>query len=326
MKLFRQILCGMLAATTMAGSLPAAHAADVSARLYPLTLHINGLRVYALDEQQQEVPTILYQGSFYLPVRTAGEWLGKSVGWNGATQTVSLSGSVAPFFHTTLPSAPAFSYAYGESVSVKPRPDMTILLENHPQAFFDTSGTQIPPLLYRGTTYLPLRNIAALINMQPAWRNATAQEAPMISLYTPMTSEQSIACLQYLIDVNIKAKSYMDAAAGLMAAKNSKSALNTQLKEMQSILNDVLQMDWPDVPYLQYAGKTLNIAVAEDQALLVEAMGKLQTQTIEELFQLEHGQATGVIMQAATGSQLDALSKSLLDDFQRNGLQTDPAL
>ncbi|WP_125115082.1 copper amine oxidase N-terminal domain-containing protein [Agathobaculum sp. Marseille-P7918] len=322
MKLFKRILCGTLAALTVAASVPLASAADETAKLYPLTLHVDGLRVYALNEQQQEVPTILYQGSFYLPVRTAGEWLGKNVSWDGTTQTVSLSGSVEPSFHTALPSAPSFSYSYGESISIQPRPDMTILLDSQPQTFYTASGTQIYPLLYRGTTYLPLRSVASLIGMQPAWRNATAQDAPLISLYTPMTEAQSTACLQYLAAVSEQAKAYSDAAAGLMAEKDNKTALKAQLDEMQHILEQVSAMPIPDVPYLQHSGKTITDAVAADRALLTDAAAKLQTQTAEELFLLEHGQAVGVLMQAATQSNLSTAATALLNDYQRVGLQT----
>lgn len=322
MKLLKRLLCVTLAAMTMATAIPAASAASEQAQLYPLILHIDGLRVYALNEKQQEVPAILYHGSFYLPVRTAGEWLGKTVGWNNTTQTVSLSGSVAPSFHTAPPTVSSFPYSYGEHINITPHQTIAILLDGQPQIFYTASGTQIYPLLYRGTTYLPLRSIASLLDMQPAWRNATAQESPMISLYTPMTEIQSIACLQYLTTVDTQAKVYTDVAASLMSIRNDKTALKTQLVEMQSILDKVLAMQLPDAPYLQRSGNTIANAAAEDLALLTDAIEKIQSHTVEELFQLEHGQAVGVLMQIATRSNLATTVNTLLDNFQRVGLQT----
>lgn len=51
-------------------------------------------------------------------------------------------------------------------------------------------------------------------------------------------------------------------------------------------------------------------------------MKLLQSHTVEELFQLEHGQAVGVLMQIATRSNLATTVNTLLDNFQRVGLQT----
>lgn len=264
----------------------------------------------------------MYEGSFYLPVRTAGEWMGKTVSWDGATQTVSLSGTAETVFHTTAPTASSFSYTYGESVLVTPRKDMRILLDGAPQTFRTQAGAQIYPLLYRGTTYLPLRSISELIGMQPAWRNATAQDAPLISLYTPMTEEQSAACLRYLSEVNEQAETYMNAAAGLMAAQNDKAALRRQLDEMEAVLDAVSRMETPDVPYLAHSGETITAAVKSDLALLRDAKAKLETQSSAELFQIENGQATGVLMKAATGSETETAAHALLADYQREGLNS----
>ncbi len=116
MKRIQKILCTFFAVLAVVFALPTAGAvSDNTAQFFtPLTLRVDGMRVYTLNEQQAEVPAILYKGSFYLPVRTAGEWTGKNVAWNNATRTVSLNGSATSVFHTALPTKSAYTYNYGE--------------------------------------------------------------------------------------------------------------------------------------------------------------------------------------------------------------------
>lgn len=48
-----------------------------------INLTVNGSKV--------DVPNIVYQGTTYVPLRAAGEMLGKDVGWNQATNTASIN-------------------------------------------------------------------------------------------------------------------------------------------------------------------------------------------------------------------------------------------
>lgn len=323
MKRIQKILCTFFAVLAVVFALPTAGAvSDNTAQLYPLTLRVDGMRVYTLNEQQAEVPAILYKGSFYLPVRTAGEWTGKNVAWNNATRTVSLNGSATSVFHTALPTKSAYTYNYGEKVQITPRKDLTITVDGAVQTFKTTSGTQIYPLLYRGTTYLPLRSVAGLIHMQPAWRNASSTDAPLVSLYTEMTDEQAAACQQYLTAVSAQSEQYMNTATSLMGLKNDKNALSEQLNAMKASLSAVRSIQVPDVPYLKHSATTLINAVDTDYALVNNAQAKLQTQTTDELFKFDHGQATGIMMKAATESDLDSAIRTLLSDYVREGLNT----
>lgn len=48
-----------------------------------INLTVNGNKV--------DADTILYEGTTYVPLRAAGEMLGKEVGWNGNTNTASIN-------------------------------------------------------------------------------------------------------------------------------------------------------------------------------------------------------------------------------------------
>ena len=156
--------------------------------------------------------------------------------------------------------------------------------------------------------------------MQPAWRNASSTDAPLVSLYTEMTDEQAAACQQYLTAVSAQSEQYMNNAASLIALKNDKDALNKQLDAMKANPVAVQAMQVPDVPYLKRSCTTLVNAVDADYALLSDAQAKLQKQTMDELFKLNRGQATGAMLKVTTESNLDSAIRTLLSDYMRDGL------
>ncbi|MCL1905896.1 MAG: stalk domain-containing protein [Clostridiales bacterium] len=56
-----------------------------------IQLIINGIRVVPRDVNGTVVEPFIYNGTTYLPIRAVSEALGKSVEWDGATQTVYVS-------------------------------------------------------------------------------------------------------------------------------------------------------------------------------------------------------------------------------------------
>lgn len=67
---------------------------DVTAALRDdFTVVVDGAVCAFADANGKTVYPLLYQGSAYLPVRAIGELMGKTVAWDGRTNTVTLSGS-----------------------------------------------------------------------------------------------------------------------------------------------------------------------------------------------------------------------------------------
>ena len=68
---------------------------DVTAALWPdITVVVDGTKRTFTDVQGRTVYPLVYNGSVYLPVRAIGNLMGKSVSWDGATETVTLSGDL----------------------------------------------------------------------------------------------------------------------------------------------------------------------------------------------------------------------------------------
>ena len=86
-------LSGTRTAANVTGAPDAdATARQVSATLSPdITVQVDGITRTFADANGSVVYPLLYGGSIYLPVRAIGNLMGKTVGWNSASSTVTLS-------------------------------------------------------------------------------------------------------------------------------------------------------------------------------------------------------------------------------------------
>ena len=84
---------GTVSGTPDSGAAPAI----VTARLSPdVTVTVDGVTRSFTDAAGNTVYPLLYNGSVYLPIRAIGSLMGKSVSWDAAARTVSLSGGDSP--------------------------------------------------------------------------------------------------------------------------------------------------------------------------------------------------------------------------------------
>ena len=59
------------------------------------------------------------------------------------------------------------------AVTARLRPDVTILIDGQRTAFYHVTGQQAHPVLYNGSTYLPLRAIGEIMGRNVDWNSAT---------------------------------------------------------------------------------------------------------------------------------------------------------
>ena len=164
------IALGTTLVMTAAMAIPAMAAIDYeTARLRPdFTIVIDGKEKNFKRSDGSAAFALVYEGSTYLPLRAIGEAIGRNVNWNEDTKTITLEGE-----RETRDSSNKAVEGKAKDVSVQVRKDFTIVIDGKKQTFKTSSGKEIYPLLYEGSTYLPLRAIGQIMDKDVDWDNDT---------------------------------------------------------------------------------------------------------------------------------------------------------
>ena len=164
----KKILCSALAASLVISGTVIANAADIinrEAQLRPdFKIVIDDEVSYFKSADGEYIYPILYNDSTYLPLRSIGEIIGKNVNWDESTKTITLSGKRDSYKNTSKAST-----AKIDDINVQERRDFTIILEGEECNFKDANGKAVYPLLYNGSTYLPLRAISEITGKEVIW-------------------------------------------------------------------------------------------------------------------------------------------------------------
>lgn len=143
----------------------------VAADLSPsVVIYIDGNRQIFTDANGNVFPPILYSGTTYLPLRAIGGIMGKEVSWDSATKSVHLDTPDIPL--SAANDSAIERQGTDTKVSVIISPNITIYIDESIQAFKDANGKAVYPVLYNGTTYLPLRAIGVIMGKAVEWDSA----------------------------------------------------------------------------------------------------------------------------------------------------------
>lgn len=137
------------------------------------------------DANGQRVYPIVYNGNTYLPVRAISALMDEEIQWDNYSKTIYIGKTLNNPNKSKVKKSEANKDAaqgldkadYVEptwkstQVTVNLRPDITIMYDFNVQAFVDVNGNRTYPLLYEGSTYLPVRSIAQLMGRDIIWDN-----------------------------------------------------------------------------------------------------------------------------------------------------------
>ena len=132
------------------------------------TIVMDGDEVDFKTSSGDAVYPILYEGTTYLPLRAIGELMGKNVNWDEKNKVITISGE-----RDSTSSNKDNPYIGKKDIRVQERPDFTIVVEDDEKEFYSVTGQRVYPILYNGSTYLPLRAIGEIMNKDVVWNNST---------------------------------------------------------------------------------------------------------------------------------------------------------
>ena len=213
-------------ALALAVSVTAARAASPQPETVHVTfwdgylISVDGVPIGFTDQQGRDVPRpIIYQGSVYIPLQTASEWLGCDAVWDEEARTVTLTSGKEVYYRnmwldqTVNESKEEFEQwreqylsDYKNGMDIQLRPDVTVLLDGEAKTFATVNGTPVYPALLRGEVYLPVRGVGELlgkvVHYQPrrAHDPACSEIERFEQLYEPMPT-WGRSCLIQIYDL-----------------------------------------------------------------------------------------------------------------------------
>lgn len=165
------IMAVIMAALLSVPSFAADKVQTVNAQLRSdFSIVVDGEEMYFKTANGTAVYPILYDGTTYLPLRAIGELMGKNVNWDEQNKVITIGGT-----RESSSSNRANSYIGKQDILAQMRPDFTIIVDNNEKKFYSSTGQRLYPILYNGSTYLPLRAIGELMGRSVDWneRNKT---------------------------------------------------------------------------------------------------------------------------------------------------------
>ena len=114
------------------------------------------------------VEPFVWNGTTYLPLRAAAAALGITVGWDGATSTISLTSGGKRIAPVGTP----VTHNKNQTIAIEYN-DIKVTLDGNPVELKDAAGKTIEPFTYNGTTYLPVRAVADLLGVSVKWDGDT---------------------------------------------------------------------------------------------------------------------------------------------------------
>lgn len=229
----------VFAATTMAFSMSAFGATQVQAQLAPnFTIVVDGVERNFFHVSGEEAHPVVYNGTTYLPLRAIGELMGKNVNWDQDTLTVTLSGT-----RTTAPvTGQEDTSAKVQNISAQICEEFTIVVDGVQRTFTDASGNVTYPLLYNGSTYLPLRAIGQLMGKSVSWDGST-KTVTLTENGTLVTDADSFNSTTTTPGTTVSDT----AVSGLLTAEEAKSKALAHAGLTSSQVTFVkAQLDWED--------------------------------------------------------------------------------
>lgn len=300
-KIGKQVICAVMTLSVLAGISASAVSENVKVKIFTRPVYVEGREVYVEDANGKDMEFLTYNGTTYIPLRMAGNWMGKNVVWDGTTRTVTLYGTTAKTYRTRSTEiqdkAEWKQGTTGNGLPATIEPDVKIIVDGRTQTFKNPNGQTIYPLSYKNTLYLPVRNIGELSGMTVVYRpaNQSTGEHETIFMRTAMTDAQISAgetYVQTLFQLNSYAACKAQGKDTASLAKEFQArdgeeddvftlmtgTKNPSLDELRQFaeiglaaMNTMLDTPMPDCPVLEYKHAEL----MEEAAAAKEACEKV---------------------------------------------------
>lgn len=142
-----------------------------------VTIIYNDRELGFTDVKGAYVYPIIYGGTTYIPIRGVSNLMGENIEWEPKNQIVFIGKTISQPFKGAMEKeepklkdpSPLASRPDQSIITVYLKPDVKIMYDFELQTFKDANDKIVYPLIYGGTTYLPVRAIAGLMGVSIEW-------------------------------------------------------------------------------------------------------------------------------------------------------------
>ena len=191
-----------LTATSIAilsgSTLTFASAQNITSNIFNDPVFVEGRQVYCWTPDGKQTNYLSYNGTTYIPIRTAGEWMGKNVAWDEASKTITLSGTSEKVYHGQTANR-TLDQLSNEGLTATLRDDIKVVVDGKTQDFKNVKGEAVYPINYNNMNYLPVRNIGELLGMTVTYQpKIKGEQSAAIFMRTKMDDSQIKECENYI--------------------------------------------------------------------------------------------------------------------------------
>ena len=161
------VLVVMVMFTLIVPAFAAKGTSTINAAYLGINLIIEGKLIIPKDSAGNAAEPFIYNGTTYLPVRAVSEALGKNVAWDGATATVTISGTTTPTVPFDGEPKSGVDTVY-KNLSVTYN-NIKIVIDGKEITPKDAAGNVVEPFIHEGTTYLPVRAVGEALGKTVGW-------------------------------------------------------------------------------------------------------------------------------------------------------------
>lgn len=233
---------------------------EAKATLWKGNVILNGERMAFINEDGQSATLFYYNGTVYIPLQTAGDWMGCSVNWNKNSYIVELTSGGAPSIYNS-----DFTNESGadiDEVNIQICPDISVTLDGNKQVFANAKGEVVYPVLYQETVYLPIRSIGELCDLEVVWVQAVPVARSNIHLYTPLTDKQKEEIRTFVTEGFRLCNKFEPTLNAILTDRELGNEPSVeQLNEVQVCLEEFYRIPQPSAPCAEYFTRKLQVNI-----------------------------------------------------------------
>lgn len=213
-------------------------------------VYIEGTGAGMLDDQWKQRAVLSIDGTVYIPLKTAGLWMGAATDWDKTAGTVTITSTGAEPFYYPIKDMDA-EYAFPDNRVPTHAPDnrgellrdLTVTVNGQAQSFANVLGQPVYPLLFHDCVYLPVRSVAGWLDKQVLWTTAINRLGE-VHIYSAPTQEELAGARAYVDTVQGCVKNVRAILEG--AKPQTEAEFLDKVRAVQSDLKTVWTLPAPD--------------------------------------------------------------------------------